>query len=311
MSDKIKFLDNRDIDLSYNPESENAQSGKAVAEAFAGFTPIDENQLIGKKTEQGGEIFNDYENNKALAENTSVSGIGNQAGYYGFRIDSTYQPPAVNAPMLLQVPHVGDIKAYECYSVGDIIQIISEKTIYNKFYITDLSPNAPPSSETHSNIQIYYINGEDETEKEYLTLSPNENSNWCYVVGKPYGEPVVSLTASSASGSNNIAIGSCSTVMGTGNTTFLDNSLVAGQWNEVNTEALFTIGNGDSNEQRSNAFIVNKDGSAEIKTQGNTDNSIATKNYVDTRTPQIIVSSSEPELSKYPNGTIWLQYKEG
>ena len=28
------ILDNRDIDLIYNPESENAQSGKAVAEAM-------------------------------------------------------------------------------------------------------------------------------------------------------------------------------------------------------------------------------------------------------------------------------------
>ena len=30
-----KILDNRDIDQEYSPESENAQSGKAVAQAIA------------------------------------------------------------------------------------------------------------------------------------------------------------------------------------------------------------------------------------------------------------------------------------
>jgi autotransporter adhesin len=42
--------------------------------------------LTGQKTGNGGEIFNDYENNKALSEYSSVSGSGNAAGGRGFNI---------------------------------------------------------------------------------------------------------------------------------------------------------------------------------------------------------------------------------
>lgn len=41
---------------------------------------------LGHETEEGGEIFNDYENNKAISKHTSVRGSGNQAGSKGFRI---------------------------------------------------------------------------------------------------------------------------------------------------------------------------------------------------------------------------------
>jgi len=44
---------------------------------------------VGKATEQGGEIFNDYENNKALAENTIAMGTASRAGCYGYHIAST------------------------------------------------------------------------------------------------------------------------------------------------------------------------------------------------------------------------------
>ena len=38
-----RFITNADIDISFNPDSENAQSGKAVNEAISGILPIDEN----------------------------------------------------------------------------------------------------------------------------------------------------------------------------------------------------------------------------------------------------------------------------
>ena len=48
--------------------------------------PFVDDDKPGQKTELGGEIFNDYENNKALADKTLAAGNDNWAGYYGFKI---------------------------------------------------------------------------------------------------------------------------------------------------------------------------------------------------------------------------------
>lgn len=50
---------------------------------------------------------------------------------------------------------------------------------------------------------------------------------------------------------------------------------------EIDTDIIHSIGNGTSEENRSNAFVVYKDGHAEVQTIGDTDNSVVTKGYVD------------------------------
>lgn len=50
---------------------------------------------------------------------------------------------------------------------------------------------------------------------------------------------------------------------------------------EIDTDIIHSIGNGTSEENRSNAFVVYKDGHAELGAMGETDNSIATKKYID------------------------------
>lgn len=57
-----------------------------------------------------------------------------------------------------------------------------------------------------------------------------------------------------------------------------------GKFNARAQDALFVVGNGESASTRANAFVVMKDGSATIKTMGTTDNSVATKKYVDDHT---------------------------
>lgn len=49
---------------------------------------------------------------------------------------------------------------------------------------------------------------------------------------------------------------------------------------EVHKCILSSVGNGSSDNNRSNAFEVYKDGHAEVQTMGNTDNSVVTKKYV-------------------------------
>lgn len=60
-----------------------------------------------------------------------------------------------------------------------------------------------------------------------------------------------------------------------------DNSTALGQYNQPNGTDLFQIGNGTSDDDRKNAFVVKMDGSAEIQTQGQSFNSVVRKDYVD------------------------------
>lgn len=66
------------IDQNYNSESENAQSGKAVAEAMA---PIEEaiKNKPGIKTSEQGEVFNNYASNVASAKYTHAEGNTTEA----------------------------------------------------------------------------------------------------------------------------------------------------------------------------------------------------------------------------------------
>ena len=50
---------------------------------------------------------------------------------------------------------------------------------------------------------------------------------------------------------------------------------------EIDTDIIHSIGNGTSDTDRSNAFVVYKDGHAELGAMGETDNSVATKKYID------------------------------
>ncbi len=57
---------------------------------------------------------------------------------------------------------------------------------------------------------------------------------------------------------------------------------VVGTYNsKPTTRSVFTVGNGTSDTDRKNAFNVFADGHAEVQTMGETDNSVATKQYVD------------------------------
>lgn len=105
------------------------------------------------------------------------------------------------------------------------------------------------------------------------------------------------------SGNKNVACGSSSAVFGTrneskGNQNFTAGALntsdgnfqtVIGLCNDNKADTLFEVGNGTyetvdnttTATSRSNAFEVYMDGHAEIQTQGTTDKSVVTKNYVD------------------------------
>lgn len=86
------------------------------------------------------------------------------------------------------------------------------------------------------------------TEEEIAALSVN----YAYVNGKPY------LGTKSVGGGNNSHAGGLGTIASE------DNQTAIGKYNEVNSNALFIVGNGVDNDNRDNAFVVNEDGSAEV-----------------------------------------------
>lgn len=80
-------------------------------------------------------------------------------------------------------------------------------------------------------------------------------------------------------------------VFGTGLRNTMENQAVFGKYNDNSNwepnRPLLMVGNGTSDAERSNAFEVYLDGHAEVKTMGETDNSIATKRYVDNSATKI------------------------
>ena len=76
-------------------------------------------KIVGQKTENGGEIFNDYENNKALSGFTSARGKGNIAGCRGFNILNLQK--SNDGMYLLRITNFDNIED------GDRFSLYSEK----------------------------------------------------------------------------------------------------------------------------------------------------------------------------------------
>lgn len=79
-----------------------------------------------------------------------------------------------------------------------------------------------------------------------------------------------------------------------------------GKYNSNKVDTLLEVGNGASDEARSNAFEVYNDGHAEIKTMGSTDNSLTTKKYVDDRIPAATTANNEQFLRVVNGVPTWV-----
>ena len=75
-----------------------------------------------------------------------------------------------------------------------------------------------------------------------------------------------------------------------------------GNYNIGRTNTLLEVGNGTSEENRSNAFEVYKDGHAEVKKMGDTDTSVATKGYIDNQL--LIIVNAFDNLHTYAQALI-------
>ena len=87
--------------------------------------------------------------------------------------------------------------------------------------------------------------------------------------------------ASHAGGYDSEAVAYASFAHGLGTKTDTSYQSVVGKYNSPTYDTLFVVGNGASDSDRKNALEVLEDGSANIQTMGDKDNSVATKGYVD------------------------------
>ena len=141
---------NQLIDIA-NKAVSVAQSVRDDADAGkfnGGGQVLDEDKLVGKKTADGGEIFNDYVNNKALSKYSKASGQNNIAGVKVFYISSwdasanTYTLDSVEG---LEVDDVVSIKwggSYINFGKITAINTVNLTITTDKFAINDVGdPN--------------------------------------------------------------------------------------------------------------------------------------------------------------------------
>ena len=114
-------------------------------------------------------------------------------------------------------------------------------------------------------------------------------------------------TQSLAIGANNTADGWLKFAIGEGIQIPPDRAIVVGTYNKpqvMTSRVVFVVGNGTSDTARSNAFVVNKDGSAEVGKQGTKDLSVATIKDLKEKVPSVDTSLSSTSTNPVQNKVI-------
>ena len=86
-ADKLESQSNKVTKLDNSVTDDQYPSAKAVYDALGSGVP-GSSSGVGEAIENGGEIFNDYENNKALSQYSHAEGVQTIAGTYAFNIIS-------------------------------------------------------------------------------------------------------------------------------------------------------------------------------------------------------------------------------
>lgn len=120
------------------------------------------------------------------------------------------------------------------------------------------------------------VSGESVDNKILQGVMLGRNNKVTGHYGVAVGYNNVANTQSVALGLYNVADVWRAFALGTGLKAKYTDQVVVGGFNVINGNAAFIVGNGTSDTARSNAFVVNKDGSAEVGKQGTKDLSVAT-----------------------------------
>lgn len=115
-----------------------------------------------------------------------------------------------------------------------------------------------------------------------LTSEEANNLKFIIVPDNPiYGDNIFDASNGHAEGENTIVLHKNAHTGGLSTNSSRDNQTVIGEYNANNSDALFIVGNGEQDNDRRNAFTVQKDGTATVGTNPTKDMDVATKKYVD------------------------------
>ena len=310
MSEEIKRL-TAVIDQRYNASSTNPQAGIAVAEGIQQEreraqlaedqneqnivnetterkqadnelqSQIDniESSSVGKKTENGGEIFNDYDTNKALGKYSATFGSNNTSGCSGFKVSNFVKGgyDTEGHVYYAKVTLNTDDSHFANIAVGDKVSV---RINYNSNGLTVTAVDTTNKVVTLNNIL--------ETFPDFVA----SDDNYLWVVEKPeVGDTPIGIGAFAggftdnhanqdgafaigrrniADGRWSVALGSdnkagySSVAMGKGNNILRgENSAVFGQGNQVTVYDSSSLISGSGN-------TINQSGSSLISGSGNT-----------------------------------------
>ena len=168
---------------------------------------IDTGNGVGKATDENGEIFNDYENNKAVSSNTHAEGQMTHSGVKGYPILPKSPIPkntAGDRVIITLNDSEFEEKAVVQYAVGDKLQLdLTSGHYYNRLEITSVDSN--DNGET-----VIEVKDLMSTTASALTLtfdSTKTDENYVWVVGKNCGEVFPMAYGAHAEGELTLAMG--------------------------------------------------------------------------------------------------------
>lgn len=208
------------------------------------------NAMVGKKFGTS-EVFNDYNDNKTYKyEGVRVINVRNTTNNSIFTLESV--AGLTVGGTFLVICKNNDNESFRVYSIRYIIASINvaDRTI------TTTTKYSGPSTSRYS---LYVL---DSTATE--------------------ATPIYSAY-SHAEGRFTTASGRYSHAQNLYTIAGYDNQTAMGKYNSNKTNTLLEVGNGTSEQDRSNAFEVYNDGHAEVQTQGSTDNSVVIKSELENK----------------------------
>lgn len=162
----------------------------------------------GRKTADGGEIFNDYENNEALGDFTKAEGKNSKSGICGYKVLRALHTNNEKNQFYIDVQ---GREAASSYAEGDLLCFDGKTHVYDKLVITGLVQTDNPDYSTYNETRIY-VDSVDGTSIEGIQEENSKDpwENWVYCLAKPNPEggiPVQSSEGAYAGGVNARAVG--------------------------------------------------------------------------------------------------------
>mgnify|MGYP004631680783 CR=1 FL=1 len=253
-----------------------------------------------RNTTKGGAAFATGSWNKALGFNAVAFGLYNES--HGQNDFVTGYKNIVNGYCAAAFGLFHNIKGKGIFVTG---QGNTAKEGAENCFITGQSNLAENAACCFIAGQSNTVNGASAEKKilQGVMLGSGNKVTGHYGVALGYNN--IANTQSVALGVDNVADVWRAFALGTGLKAKYMNQVVVGGFNTINSGAAFIVGNGTSDTSRSNAFVVNKDGSAEVGKQGTKDLSVATikdlKEQVPSLDDALSATSTNPVQNKVIN----------